>query len=208
MQNLKGVFVLLLACFAGALMAAGEPALEAFLTRLKPLGQSRTLLAQYTQTRHISDLDFDLVVKGSLAQEQDRRLAWITETPLKTVCLFTPDSFRMWDAESGRTNTLNAAKYPWIRMIFEMQSAWMGGKAEALKRNFSLRLLDDRTLELTPTAQGGAGLFFTRIVLVMAPDFLSVQKVVFTEKTGDTITLVFTDVRRNAPIPETTWRLP
>ena len=208
MPHLKPLLTALLACFAWALMATEEPALEAFLTRLKPLGQSRTLLAQYTQTRHISDLDFDLVVKGSFAQEQDKRLAWLTETPLKTVCLFTPDSFRMWDAESGRTNTLNAAKYPWIRMIFEMQSAWMSGNAAALKRNFSLRLVDSRTLEMTPTAQGGASLFFTRIVLVMAADFLSVQKVVFTEKTGDTITLVFTQVQRNVPIPEATWRLP
>lgn len=207
MQNLKSTLFLLLVGFAWGLMAADESALEAFLTRLKPLGKSRTLLAQYTQTRHISDLDFDLVVKGSLAQEQDKRLAWLTETPLKTVCLFTPDSFQMWDAESGHTNTLNAAKYPWIRMIFEMQSAWMGGKAEALKRNFSLRLLDDHTLELTPTTQG-AGLFFTRIVLTMAPDFQTVQKVVFTEKTGDTITLVFTHIQKNVPIPEATWRLP
>ena len=124
MQNMKQLLSILLLCMA-ALLTAEEPVLEAFLLRLKPLGQSRTLLAQYTQTRHISDLDFDLVVKGSFAQEQDKRLAWLTETPLKSTCLFTRDSFRMWDAESGRVNTLNATKYPWIRMIFEMQSAWM-----------------------------------------------------------------------------------
>ena len=206
MQALKPTLAALLLCLAG-LLTADDAALEAFLTRLKPLGQNRTLQAQYTQTRHISDLDFDLVVKGRLAQEQDQRLAWLTETPLQSACLFTPESFRMWDAESGRTTTLNAARYPWIRMIFEVQSAWMGGSAEALKRTFAMRVLDERSLELTPLAKGAA-LFFTRIVLTMAPDFLSVQKVVFTEKTGDTITLVFTDVRRNAPIPEATWRLP
>ena len=207
MQILKTRPILLLLLCLAAFLLAEEPALEAFMMRLKPLGQSRTLLAQYTQTRHISDLDFDLVVKGSLAQEQDKRLAWMTEAPLKSVCLFTRDSFRMWDAESGRVNTLNAAKYPWIRMIFEMQSAWMNGNAEALKRTFALRVLDDHSLELTPISQGAA-LFFTRIVLTMAPDFQSVQKVVFTEKTGDTITLVFKNIQRNVPIPESTWRLP
>ena len=206
MQNMKRLLAILILCMT-ALLSAEESALEAFLLRLKPLGQSRTLLAQYTQTRHISDLDFDLVVKGSFAQEQDKRLAWLTETPLKSTCLFTRDSFRMWDAESGRVNTLNATKYPWIRMIFEMQSAWMNGNAETLKRTFALRVMDDRTLELTPTSQSAA-LFFTRIVLTMAPDFQSVQKVVFTEKTGDTITLVFTHIQRNVPIPESTWRLP
>jgi hypothetical protein len=208
MQNLNRITWLTIIWLVLALALPAEDAsLETFLERLKPLSQSRTIQAEYTQTRHISDLDFDLTVKGRLAQEQDQRLAWMTETPLKSICIFTSESFRMWDAESGKTNVLNAAKYPWIRMIFELQSAWMSGNAEVLKRAFALRVLDECTLELSPFSETAA-LFFTRISVTMAPDFLSVERAVFTEPSGDTITIVFTQMQRDAPIPETTWQLP
>jgi len=207
MQNLTMTVLLAVAwCFA-ALLHAEEPSLEGFLARLKPLAQHRTIMADYTQTRHITDLDFDMVVTGRVAQEQDRRLTWMTDKPLKSTCLFTPETFRLWDAESGKTNALNAAKYPWIRLVFELQSAFLNGNTETLKKAFTMNLLGERTLALEPISQQAA-IFFSRITITMAPDFLAVQNVVLTEPSGDTITIVFTHTQRDVPIPETTWQLP
>lgn len=192
-----------------AAVAAEPPAADtrAFLERLKPLAQNRTVQADYTQTRHFQDLDYDLTVTGSMAQEQGKRLAWLTEKPLKTACLVSADSLRLWDAETNRTTTLNAAKYPWIKLIFDLQNSWMNGNADTLTKLFTIRPLNDTTLSLTP-ADPAVTLFFTAVNVTFTADFTAVASVRFTEKSGDTITIAFHNVRNNATIPPAVWELP
>ena len=60
---------------------------------------------------------------------------------------------------------------------------------------------------MTPLDQA-TKLFFSTITITFSEDFTTVRKVLFTEKTGDTIELVFKNTQYNAPIPPQTWRLP
>ena len=190
-----------------ALPAAALPTLEEFAARLKPMAQNTTIQAEYTQTRHFKELDFNAVTTGTMAQEQGKRLAWTTATPLKSICIFTESSFQFWDEESKRTTTLNASRFPWIKMIFQLQTNWMNGDIAPLQKLFQLEITDDVTLCMTPIDQA-TKLFFSTITITFSEDFTTVRKVLFTEKTGDTIELVFQNTRYNAPIPPQTWRLP
>lgn len=190
-----------------ALPAAALPTLDEFAARLKPLSQNTTVQADYTQTRHFKDLDFDAVTKGTMAQEQGKRLAWTTTTPIKSTCIFTQDSFKFWDEESKRTTSLNASRFPWIKMIFQLQTNWMNGDLAPLQKLFQLEIVDETTLRLTPLDQA-AKMFFSTITITFSKDYSAVEKVLFLEKSGDTITITFDNVRFNAPIPPETWQLP
>ena len=193
--------------FVFILHAAALPTVEEFAYKLKPLSQNTTVQADYTQTRHFKDLDFDAVTKGTMAQEQGKRLAWTTITPLKSSCIFTKDSFKFWDEESKRTTSLNASRFPWIKMIFQLQTNWMNGDLAPLQKLFQLEIVDETTLLLTPLDQA-AKMFFTTITITFSKDFSAVEKVLFLEKSGDTIMITFDNVRFNAPIPPETWQLP
>ena len=200
MSTLILCLILLLTSYLGA-----QPTLEEFAAKLKPMAEHTTIQADYTQTRHFQELDFDMVVKGKLAQEQGARLAWTTTDPVHSVCIFTKDSFRFWDEESKKTTSLNAAKFPWIKLIFQMQSNWMTGDLKALEKVFQLKIEDATTLRLTPL-DATVKQFFQEIVIVFREDFSCVSQVVFTEKTGDAITILFQNVLYDKKISPEVWR--
>ena len=199
--------VILLLLTLIAFHAVALPTVDEFAARLKPLAQNTTVQADYTQTRHFKDLDFDTVTTGTMAQDQGKRLAWKTAAPLKSTCIFTQDSFQFWDEETKRTTTLNASRYPWIKMIFQLQTNWINGDLTPLQKLFQMVPVDETTLQLIPLDQVTM-MFFTTISITFSKDYSAVEKVLFTEKTGDTITITFQNVRFNASIPPDTWLLP
>ena len=204
-QRMPSVVILLLTLLT--LHAAAFPTVDEFAARLKPLAQNTTVQADYTQTRHFKDLEFDVVTKGTMVQEQGKRLAWKTVTPLKSACIFTQDSFKFWEEETKHTTSLNASRFPWIKMIFQLQTNWMNGELASLQKLCQLDIVEETSLRLTPLDQA-AKMFFSDITITFSKDYSAVEKVLFTEKSGDTIAITFQNVRFNAPIPPETWRLP
>ncbi|MBP5670895.1 MAG: outer membrane lipoprotein carrier protein LolA [Victivallales bacterium] len=187
--------------------AIGAPTLEEFAEKLKPLAQNKSVQADFTQTRHLEDLDFDMVINGEFAQEAGSRLAWITKKPLHSICLITPQDMKFWDGETKKTTTLAANKYPWIQLIFKLQSQWMNGDLLALKQDFTIEIVDDHTIKLTPLATA-IQMFFKEITIHFNAKYDAVENVVFKEKTDDLITLEFENVVNNQTIPEKTFQIP
>ena len=187
--------------------AFSAPTLEEFAEKLKPLAQNKTVQADFTQTRHLNDLDFDMVINGEFAQEAGSRLAWITTKPLHSICLITPQDMKFWDGETKKTTTLAADKYPWIQLIFKLQTQWMNGDLLALKQDFTIEIVDDRSIKLTPLS-AAIQMFFKEITIRFTPTFNAVENVVFKEKTDDLITLEFDNVVNNQTSPEKTFQIP
>ena len=114
---------------------------------------------------------------------------------------------KFWDGDTKKTTSLSSDKYPWILLIFKLQSQWMNGDLLALKQDFTIEVLDDRSLKLTPLA-AAIKMFFKEITVRFNGNFSAVEKVVFREKTDDLITLIFNNVKNNQPIPEKTFKIP
>ena len=200
-------FIVIILSFLLIAPAFSAPSLEEFAEKLKPLAQNKTVQAVFTQTRHLEDLDFDMVINGEFAQEAGSRLVWITTKPLHSICLITPQSMKFWDGETKKTTTLATDKYPWIQLIFKLQSQWMNGDLLSLKEDFSIDVLDDRSIKLTPLA-AAIQMFFKEITIHFNSTYNAVEKVVFREKTDDLITLEFENVVNNQTIPEKTFQIP
>ena len=187
--------------------AFSAPSLEDFAAKLAPLAQNKTVQANFTQTRHLNDLDFDMVINGEFAQEAGSRLAWITTKPLHSICLITPQGMKFWDGDTKKTTSLSADKYPWIQLVFKLQSQWMNGDLLTLKQDFTVEIIDDHSIKLTPLA-AAIQMFFKEITVRFNDNFSAVEKVVFREKTDDLITLIFNNVKNNQPIPEKFFQIP
>ena len=200
-------FIIIILSFLLIVPAFSAPTLEEFAEKLKPLAQNKSVQADFTQTRHLEDLDFDMVINGEFAQEAGSRLAWITTKPLHSICLITPQGMKFWDGETKKTTTLAADKYPWIQLIFKLQSQWMNGDLLALKQDFTIDVVDDHSIKLTPLATA-IQMFFKEITIHFSSTFNTVEKVVFREKTDDLITLEFENVVNNQTIPEKTFQIP
>lgn len=183
------------------------PTRAEWTAKLRPLALNRTVQADFVQTRHLRALDFTLTIRGRMAQEQGQRLAWITETPIRSVALFSHDAFRQWDGETGKVITVTAANMPWLRLIFTCQSHWLSGNLEALDADFAIASADAQTLRLTPR-RDEFKLFFNSLEIRFTPAGDAVDRLLFLESQGDSMQIDFSQVRNNAPIPEHTWILP
>lgn len=186
---------------------AQPPSLEDFATKLAPMSSIRTIQADFTMHRHILALDFKLEFKGILAQERERAVRWEVTSPLHSISLFTPQQFRQWDEQTGKTIAIKAGDMPWVAMIFNTQTKWLEGDLDALKADFSIVPKDDHTLQLEPqTTQIQA--LFKSITLTFSQDYSALKTILFVEPHGDTITIVFSNVRNNQEIQEKQWKLP
>ena len=83
----------------------------------------------------------------------------------------------------------------------------MNGDLLALKQDFTIDVVDDHSIKLTPLV-AAIQMFFKEITIHFSSTFNTVEKVVFREKTDDLITLEFENVVNNQTIPEKTFQIP
>lgn len=186
---------------------AQPPSLEDFTTKLTPLSDIRTIQADFTMHRHIQALDFKLEFKGILAQERNHALRWEVMSPLHSISLFTPQQFRQWDEQTGKTIAIKVNDMPWVAMVFNAQTKWLEGDLNGLKADFNIVPQDDHTLQLEPKTPQ-IQVLFKSITLTFAQDYSAIKTILFVEPHGDTITVAFSNVRNNQDIEEKQWKLP
>ncbi|NLF93331.1 MAG: outer membrane lipoprotein carrier protein LolA [Oligosphaeraceae bacterium] len=208
MRSLIAALLLLLAA-AGQLQADNSvpKSWQEFAARLQPLAGTRTVQAEYRQTRRLQALDFTFEIRGHLYQEQGRRLLWAVNTPLHSVCVFEPESFRQWDAETNQITTLSGNDMPWLKMLFQYQNNWLNGDLAALARDFTIAVLDQHTLQLVPIRQEFT-MFFNSLEIRFRTEYDAIENITFREKNGDSMIMEFFNIKNNQPIPAQIWELP
>ncbi len=173
---------------------------------LMRLAGCRTMRGAYTQTRHIQALDLDFTITGTMALERDGRLLWRAEKPIEYACVMTKDKLVQWDGETKKVLEVSARKFPWLRLLYDCQAAWVSGDIAALARIFQLSFRNHGLL-LVPLATDARELFRT-MEITFAPDYSRVASVLLHETSGDTLRIEFHDVILNQPLPEETWQIP
>lgn len=209
MRSLIAALLLLFLATAGLLQAENSVPMtwQEFATRLQPLAGTHTVQAEYRQTRRLNALDFTFEIRGHLYQEQGQRLLWAAITPLHSVCVFEPESFRQWDAETNQVTTLSGNDMPWLKMLFQYQSNWLNGDLAALSQDFTITVLDQHTLQLVPKRQEFT-MFFNLLEIRFRTEYDAIENITFKEKNGDSMIMEFFNIRNNQPIPAQIWELP
>lgn len=179
----------------------------ALLEKLAALGRHQQIHGNYTQIRHLAALDMDFEFKGVMAAEMGGRLLWRADSPLRYVCIMTPDKLVQWDGESQKTLTVPASLFPWLGMLYKSQSAWISGDVSGLSKIFDISSsTDPHRMTLIPKEDSVKKLF-TKMEMTFNEDFTSVSSVVLREAGGDLLTIHFHDVKFTR-IPPELWQIP
>ncbi len=192
MPILMTVLLMLFAvpCFT----AYSQPADEQAGINPAILKKATAIEADFTQVRHFSELDYDMTVKGHMSLKPGKELVWRTDSPMKTVCTMTPKGLTLWDAETKKTNTVSAKGNLWLAAIFGIQDKLLAGDLKALESQFRIERKAKATILLFPKEEMLAGMFKS-IQITFNDGMDAVSGIVFTEKSGDTINISFTNVR-------------
>ena len=198
---------LLLFAITSVTVICETPLPSDFLNRLAALGQHQYIHGCYTQIRHMSSLDMDFEFKGVMAAEQGGRLLWRADSPLKYVCIMSPEKLVQWDGESQKTITVSASLFPWLGMLYECQSAWISGDVSMLSKIFDISVsADSHGLVLIPKEPKVKNLF-SKMEMSFNEDFTAVSSIILHEAGGDLLTIRFHHVQYTS-IPPELWQIP
>ena len=96
---------------------------------------------------------------------------------------------------------------PWLKLLFDYQNSWLSGNLASLNADFEIEVTDAQTLRLVPKRQEFT-MFFSAIEIRFRKEFDAIEKLTFSEKNGDSMTIEFSNIKNNQTIPEQTWVLP
>lgn len=195
--------------WAGSAAAAEERGLAVLREKLESnLREARSIQADFEQVRKFERLKSELTVRGELAVSADGRMAWYVTAPMRYLCVITPEGVSQWDEDSNTVLTLTQRDLPWLKVLYEGLQSWFRADFKVLERDFVLSRYDERTLKLLPKPGTLYGEAIAEALLSFSEDYRHVERIAMKEKSGDTITITFLNVKINASIPDTTWRLP
>ena len=187
----------------GIFLSAAQPLAE----RLAPLKKVKVTTADYTQIRTIADLEMQVTIQGSMIYEKDGRLRWQADSPVRTITIIGQESLQNYDCETKKLITLDAKKFPWLKLIRECFTDSFAGDPGKLQKRFQIKEITPHILELKPADPLLADWVRT-LQLTFRQDFTAVEKVEIQEKSGDKLEILYRNIKIDPVLPETLWKLP
>ena len=191
------LFCVSLVCSAGT----ADPA-----RKFRTIADYRTIGAEFIQTRRLTELDMTIEIRGKMVCENNGRLRWQVDSPVRSVTVIGKTVLTHFDAETGKTSKIKQSRFPWLKVLRDCLTDWISGDPDRLRKRFDLTVKDDRTLRLTPKEAGMKEMF--RSAEIRADDkFAAVETITIEENSGDVLTIRFVNVRKDPPgITEKTWQ--
>ena len=203
---MKNLPTILLMVFV-SLCHADIPTVEEFQNRLEGrLVTVQTIQSDFLQTREIPALELKLEFTGHLAYEAiAKRLMWRVEKPLRCAFRIQDDKLSQWDGETGKTLSIKASQFPWLRLLQERLAQWLSGDLEVLRKEADVQVLSQYRVRLIPR-DGLLATLTNAVELEFSEDYERVAEIRLEEKSGDVLTIQFQNTLLNQPIPEETWQ--
>ena len=204
MKNLPTI--LLLMVFV-CLCHADIPTVEDFQNQLEGrLVAVQTIQSDFLQTREIPSLEMRLEFSGHLAYEAiAKRLMWRVEKPLRCAFRMQDEKLSQWDGETGKTLSVKASQFPWLRLLQERLAQWLSGDLGPLRKEADVQVLSQYRVRLIPR-DGLLAALAKAVELEFSEDYTRVAEIRMEENSGDFLTIQFQNTILNQPIPEETWQ--
>ena len=200
------ILPIVLILFAVLSCFAGESA-EAILEKIrKGMGTVSTLQAEFVQKKRIASLKHTLTIRGELALDRNGRMAWRVHSPMRYVCLIDGNSLTQWDEDSDSVLKLDASKNPALQVLSKSMARYFGGRFDEMADEFSISVQGPLSLRLVPRKESMISRFIREIEVETSPDYTFITRVAIREVSGDDSVIEYSRVRKNQPVPESTWR--
>ena len=160
---------------------------------------------EFGKTR-IASLKHTLMIRGELALDRNGRMAWRVHSPMRYVCLIDGNSLTQWDEDSDSVLKLDASKNPALQVLSKSMARYFGGRFDEMADEFSISVQGPLSLRLVPRKESMISRFIREIEVETSPDYTFITRVAIREVSGDDSVIEYSRVRKNQPVPESTWR--
>ena len=131
--------------------------------------------------------------------ESADNLLWAYTRPLASGFIYKDGRGALWEGKPEATRSANEREATVITAIIKNILDWISIDPAALRATYRLERphADKPMLLLYPLRQS----FFAKLEVTFADDLKSLQQLIFTERNGDAVRIVFSHTRVNEPLP-------
>jgi outer membrane lipoprotein carrier protein len=191
--------------------AASAETLDAFLTRLAAAGKAtRSLQAQFVQRKRLALFRADVATRGRVLFQRPDRLRWETFAPDASVLIVAAQRAEL-RLPHEQPRVLDLKQGGALTGLVEQMMVWLGVRpAGDLGRHYEAKLESPSSrskgtrLRLVPR-DATLRKRIAALELEVGAD-LVLRQIVVRQKDGDTTTIDFSSVTRNAPLPADAFR--
>jgi outer membrane lipoprotein-sorting protein len=179
----------------------GESEIPAFKTKIEKAAASLTSLqCSFTQKKIISVLSESVISKGQLLYKDGNKLCWQYSSPY--YYLFTINGEKVYIKNDKTTSQFDTKSNTLFKEISLLLLNSIRGSALIDPKKFDVSFYESAAIlkvQLTPKNKTLKSLMNT-IALYFEKTTYLVQKIEMTEPSGDSTTIVFSEVKLNQPI--------
>ena len=183
--------------------AAGEKE-RLFSEIAKAATNVTTLKSDFVQERHLGMLEDVLISKGRFYYKKQDRLRWEVTKPVTSGFAVSGKKAKRWDAKSGRTQTCEVYRVPFIKLFTDQVFAWATADFKQLQKDYIIEVLGDAPvdLKLVPV-RSQEKKYLAHFRIAFAADASHVNFVEVHETGGDFTRIRFYNTIINTPLPDT-----
>ena len=198
------------AVLLAAFSVRGQETADAFFSAAsRQMEETASVRSDFIQTKKLKAFRKPLVIRGELCMDRTGRFAWHVHSPIRYSCIIADGKLTQWDADTGKTLTLDVESNPGLRYLARSLTGYFSGDFQEMRKDFEpVRFSGTGHWgEMVPKKGVPAERFLRSIRFTFADDTLSVLKEVrICEVSGDETTVEFQNPERNQPIPVEKWR--
>jgi len=167
----------------------------------------KSISSDFIQIKKMSMFKRSIILKGRLLIKFPHYFRWEVDEPVKTTITADGDSIKIWDEESGETQTTSTKNNPVVKNIWAQIDSWFMGKYALLAKDYNISVLkseknvnDIPLLIFKPkskplsVAVKSVILYFDKATTdTSGRQYL--KKVILEEKSGDSTTIEFNNVK-------------
>ena len=192
---------------AGALQAESPD--DFFARASGKMAETTSIRSDFVQTKRLKAFRKPLKITGELCMDRTGRFAWHVKTPIRYSCVIAEGKLRQWDADTGKTLTLDVDSNPGLQYLARSLAGFFSGDFTEMKKDFEAVSVSDDGLsgKMRPRNGVPASSFIRSIRFFFEDDSLTaLRRVVIDECSGDETDIEFLSSVRNQPVPEEKWR--
>ena len=163
-----------------------------------------SLESDFVQERHLSMLEDVLISRGRFYYKKLNQLRWELTKPVSSGFAVSGKKAKRWDRKSGRTQTFEVFRVPFIKLFTDQVFAWATADFKQLKKNYKIIVLSNSPvdLKLVPI-RSQEKKYLAHFRIAFAADASHVNTVEVHETGGDFTRIRFFNTIINTPLPNT-----
>lgn len=199
------IFVLLV--WGSARSAAAETPQDFLQSLASKTTSIQSISSHFTQEKTLAVMQESLRSEGRFCLRKTANsaaqvdlLLWEYTSPASSGFVLNQNKASLWTKDKSRIRPVNAQENSLLQIISSHILEWININVANIEMRYHVRYDPEQahSIRLEPKKQGG---YFRAIEAQFAPDRTHLQSLTFTEQNGDSMRILFSDIRMNTSLP-------